>query len=621
MKLFEKILLGKLENIILVITLVMGLSYIYISPPFQVPDSPNHFFRTYQLASGQVIPSNDNNSVGGWVPSSFNELQATFTPYRYNSYHKMECAILDSAKLIELNESDQVYMHFPNTGVYSPISYIPQVIAMRIGLWLNLKPITIYYLVRFFAFFFWFGMMVLTFRFLPIKKILFGVLVLLPMSLFINTSFSADMMINGLSWLYLAVILNIALTKKELSTKYLLLLIGLIMLIGLSKLVYIPIVAVLLIIPYQKFKTKLRMAGFIAVSMILGFGSASLWKGNIDSFYTSYLDYNPEFRDNITLGHKADMNLQMDHIKANKWETVKVFAQSYFREFDKMTTGYIGNLGWNRFRMPFWFILFGYAIILFFAFSHNSDEYFLSIKQKIILVGVVGACTLLVMLSQYLTWNPVGYHEVWPLMGRYFTPIYPMLFLALTIRKFKVSKKLSILIFAGYGMLATAYTGYKMIDSFYVNAELELVWEEDFSDKSQEYLRNEHSFEFGKINGNSNVFQVPPLSILIPKGLILSSENPYGYTVTINNVKKGDKIVIEAWRDREEASIVFDDLPHSQYFTTTCHSTKIIKNGFELIQETYFCKQDFEGLKVYLYDPSGSNSHVKDFSVQYFKSK
>jgi len=56
------------------------------------------------------------------------------------------------------------------------------------------------------------------------------------------------------------------------------------------------------------------MAGFIAVSMILGFGSASLWKGNIDSFYTSYLDYNPEFRDNITLGHKADMNLQMYHI-------------------------------------------------------------------------------------------------------------------------------------------------------------------------------------------------------------------------------------------------------------------------------------------------------------------
>ena len=88
----------------------------------------------------------------------------------------MEREILDSVKKIELNEVDKIYMQFPNTGVYSPVSYIPQTIAMRIGLWLNLKPISIYYLVRIFAFLCWFGMMILTFRFLPIKKILFGVL-------------------------------------------------------------------------------------------------------------------------------------------------------------------------------------------------------------------------------------------------------------------------------------------------------------------------------------------------------------------------------------------------------------------------------------------------------------
>ena len=82
MKLIRILSSLKLETIILFTTLVMGLVYIYIAPPFQVPDSPNHFFRTYQLATGQIIPDHDNNTVGGWVPSSFHQLQETFTPYR-----------------------------------------------------------------------------------------------------------------------------------------------------------------------------------------------------------------------------------------------------------------------------------------------------------------------------------------------------------------------------------------------------------------------------------------------------------------------------------------------------------------------------------------------------------
>ncbi|MGB1041678.1 MAG: DUF2142 domain-containing protein, partial [Flavobacteriales bacterium] len=495
----------KPESLIILLAFVFGSLYIFLSPPFQVPDSPNHFFRTYQLATGQITPSHENNTVGGWVPKSFYELQESFTPYRYNAYHKMDRTVLNEVSKIELNEEDKVYMHFPNTGVYSPVSYIPQTIAMRIGLWLNLNPLTIYYLVRIFAFLFWMGLIVLAFKFFPIKKLLLGVLLLLPMSLFINSSFSADMMINGLSWLYLALILNIALTKRELTTKLKVTLLVIIMLIGLSKLVYIPIVLTLLLIPFSKFQSKLRMGAFIAFSIFLGFGSATLWKNHIDSFYTSYLDYNPEFRDNITLGYQADMNKQMEHIKANKLKTVGVFASSYVREYGDMMTGYIGNLGWNRFRMPIWFVIGAYFILLFFAFNSKSEEYFLSVKQKMILIGVVGCSTILVMLSQYLTWNPVGNEKLWPLMGRYFTPIYPMLFLVLSFPILKLPKKILNYVFLGYLAFSLSYTCYRMNDSFYVNTELELAWEYDFMNKSSNSLLNGHEFEFGLVNGNTNV--------------------------------------------------------------------------------------------------------------------
>ena len=66
---------------------------------------------------------------------------------------------------------------------------------------------------------------------------------------------------------------------------------------------------------------------------------------------------------------------------------------------------------------------------------------------------------------------------------------------------------------------------------------------------------------------------------------------------------------------------MFDDRPNSNYYTSTCHSTKRREGKFEFIQESYFCKEDFEGLKVYVYNPSGDNSEVKDFKIKYYRSE
>ena len=609
---------SKFENLIWVIALLTGFIYIVVVPPFQVPDSPNHFFRTYQLATGQLSPLQKNNSVGGYVPKSFHQFQETFTPYRYNPYHKMEKSVLTETRFIPLNESDKVFMHFPNTAVYSPISYIPQVISMRIGLWMDFGPHSIFYLVKIVSFLTWMAMMRVVFYFLPIKKKLFAVLLLLPMSLFINSSFSADMMINGLSWVYMAIILNSALVKQVMSTRRIILLVCLIALIGLAKLVYIPIVLLLLLIPAISFGGKLKMGFVIFISIFIGFGSASIWKNHIDTFYTSYINYNIEFRDEVTLGYQADMNLQMDYIKENKLKTMGVFATSYVREFGDMMTGFIGNLGWNRFKMPYWFVFLVYGVLLFFAVGNSGDIYFLSVKQKIILLAVIGGTTILVMLSQYLTWNPVGNDKLWPLMGRYFTPVYPMLFLLFSTKRIALPRW-SLAVFFAYGLLATGYTIYKMTDSFYVTKDIQLAWSYDFDKKEVHSLNQEHEFEFGRVNGNSNI--VSALDSTNSFWVEFSEENPFGYSVTFQSLTKGDKIEVEGWRTNSSTTFVFDDKPSSDYYTATCHSTKLWDNNFEFIQETYFCKEDFEELKVYLYHTSNEDAFAKGFKIKYYKAK
>lgn len=608
----------KTEQLIFWFALVFGSLYLLVTPPFQVPDSPNHFYRAFQLSEGNISPINENKSVGGYIPKSFDSLQKRFSKYRYNAYAKMRKDEYKELAAIELNQGDQVFAHFPNTAVYSPVSYVPQTLAMILGKQMNMNPLSIVYLVKVFSFACWMMLMFFALKFLPIKKLLFGILMLLPMSLFINSSFSADMMINGLSWLYLAIVLNLALTKRVVSTKMKGLLLVLIILIGLSKLVYIPIVFVLLLIPSFKFNSKFNLILFFIVSGVLGGGSAMLWKKHIDSFYTSYLDYNPAFRDNITLGYKADMNKQMDFIKANKVESIQIFAQSYVREFEDNFSSYIGNLGWNRFMMPTWFILLAYAIIVFFAFTHTSDTYFLSVKQKLILGWIVFSSTGLVMLSQYLTWNPVGHNEVWPLMGRYFTPIYPLLFLLCSNSKIKVSSRWYRTIFLVYSVIACVYSVWRMDDSFYVKGEHKLAWQYDFSTKDAKSLTQEHVEDNVKINANN-----PPILIDSLAGhyhVPLTAKNPFAYTVSLFKVKKGDKVEVSCWKTEDAVKFVFDDSPESKYYIATCFSSKLMEGDFEYVTEVYFCKEDFEELKVYLYNPIGGGSFARDYSIKYYKN-
>ncbi len=299
-------------------------------------------------------------------------------------------------------------------------------------------------------------------------------------------------------------------------------------------------------------------------------------------------------------------------------KTMEVFVTSYFREFGDMMTGYIGNLGWNRFRMPLWFVLLAYLVITVFAIVKSDNDFHLSVKQKLILFLVVGCTTVLIMLSQYLTWNPVGNDKLWPMMGRYFTPVYPMLFLLFSSNRIRQTKWVMALFF-GYAFFATGYSLYRMNDSFYSSQNLELVWSYDFGAKNQTSLETEHVFEFGKVNGNSNLVFISDSTDSI--GIKLNEGNSFGYPVTFYSLTKGDKIEVEAWRSHSETKFVFDDKPESNYYTATCHSTKLWENEYELITESYFCKEDFEELKVYLYHTSADTGYAKGYKINYYKLK
>ncbi|NJO92119.1 MAG: DUF2142 domain-containing protein [Chloroflexia bacterium] len=58
-----------------------GLLMILVTPPFQVADEFNHFYRSYQISTGQFLPLSENNRLIAEVPKSFCNFQALSPDY------------------------------------------------------------------------------------------------------------------------------------------------------------------------------------------------------------------------------------------------------------------------------------------------------------------------------------------------------------------------------------------------------------------------------------------------------------------------------------------------------------------------------------------------------------
>lgn len=58
------------EKVFIVFGVIFGIAFSFITPPFQVPDEYNHFYRAFQISELKVIAERRQNLVGGFLPES-----------------------------------------------------------------------------------------------------------------------------------------------------------------------------------------------------------------------------------------------------------------------------------------------------------------------------------------------------------------------------------------------------------------------------------------------------------------------------------------------------------------------------------------------------------------------
>lgn len=449
------------EKVFLFLGILYGILFLLITPPFQVPDEPNHFYRAYQMSEGRLIAVKQNG-IGGLLPKSLSATTEVFNRLAYHPENKQNVKDIFSLLTPSLDRKDEIFTHFPNTALYSPIPYLPQAFGIALGKIPHSSPLVLMYLGRIINLSVWIFLVYLAIKVTPICKWLFFLLALMPMSLFQAASLSPDSFTNGISFLLISVFLGTAYDNTEGPKINSVAIFAVSLLLSLSKQAYFLMPLLFLLISVEKVGTKRKFYTIFFLLFLLDVGAILFWTLVADIYKDIYILYNSVIP---TLSAEKQTLYILSHPLEYCGTVAMTFIQNGILYMDSL----VGQLGWFDTGLPEPFRI-SYIVMLFFAvLSESREDIIISLKQRSIICVTLLLSILLVSTLAFIGWAPVGSKTI-NIQGRYFIPLSPLFFLLFYNRK--ISRNLhssgAHLAIACYALFSLTYTAYVIIKRYYI---------------------------------------------------------------------------------------------------------------------------------------------------------
>lgn len=398
----------KPEKVFLYTVPVICLFYILCMPTFKNHDELYHWYRGYEVSIGKVATEINGNVLGTEMPENIAKPST-------NDWTKITYKDVKDYLNLGLEAEKKVPLYSETSAVYSFIQYIPQGIGIFITRLFTDKVLLLAYGGRLM------NMIIsLACIYLAIKKIPFGKKIILlmsyiPIAIEGFSSLSPDAMTISISFLYIAYILSLAYSKKDevVGKKQKIILTIMSIVVALCKIVYIPLVLLLFIIPKEKFKNGKKVKTAITIIIIACLINL-IWLG-ISSTYLSY------FREGDSLIQVKSVLLHPIRYIQNCLYTLNVNGSNY------ITTMFGEKLGWGE--LIRLYSIVPYVLFIMSIWVTISDE---TIKekfegyQKLIILFVILAIIVLIFTSLYVQWTTCESDSIAGIQGRYFIPILPL---------------------------------------------------------------------------------------------------------------------------------------------------------------------------------------------------
>jgi len=417
-----------LARVFLVLSFISGIILVFLIPPFQSPDEPEHFFRVFQISEGhitsEVRPQDRGPNAlvvaGGMMPQIFVDQNTQFYRLAFDPSVKTSWNEITAQVRAPGDINKRVFAVFSNTAVYSPLAYAPQTITLLLGRMLRLPPLMLLYCGRLGSVLAWTSLGYLSLRLTPVLRGAFLLLLLMPMPLFLSAVLSADVMTSALAILLVAFCLHEATAAGPMRLSALLALLILTVCLSLTKLAYLPLLLLFFLIPARRLGSAWRYWLFFAATVLVNVIAVRAWLGMTPGLGMTLRPQDHALAPVQQLAWVEHHPLDFLNLY---WHTIRAKAVWWM-------VALVGALGWLDTHLPRAFLI-GYllAIVLSAVFGRSSAKAIWLFRSRWALLALLAAIVFpmgAIGLMDYVTWTDLGAPRVEGIQGRYFMPLVPV---------------------------------------------------------------------------------------------------------------------------------------------------------------------------------------------------
>jgi len=405
-----------IANNVLLLLLVFGLIFCFVSPILDTPDETTHFEKTMMVSNGDFFRS---HAEGNEISISYDEVERN----RENT--------LVNTDLYGKSFSEKT--RFADTGISQLfIGYLPQALGLAFAKLLHLNILPAFYMGRVFNLLFYAILAWVAIKHARKFKLFLGVIALMPMSLFLAASYNPDSFVFGLCLILVSYFINMYFDRsRKICFRNILIFTLLCALIAIKKYNYAPFLFLLFFIPSERFdrkRTKYLGGLFAFVVVVLAVFAVFYAIVSSEAQFASGAE-NALVGDG-TNDNGANMNEQLNFMLANLGPVISMFAQEIVNTLGT-TLNYAFSFGWTAYGTPGIVSIAFFAFIALVAFSYTRYEYHkdmtvgntcVSMGNRIGILLVMFAVVVLSYLMMYLGWTAVGTMAIWGVQGRYLIP-------------------------------------------------------------------------------------------------------------------------------------------------------------------------------------------------------
>ena len=409
----------KEENIFLLTVPVICLMFMATMPTFKNHDELYHWIRTYEVSTGVLATKVEDGVQGTKMPEAI-------TAIMKSNWETTTYSDVNYALGIEMDKDNTYTIDSKTAAVYAFVQYIPQAIGVAIARVFTSKPLIMAYAGRLFNIIFAMFVLYKAIKLMPFGKKIFLIISYIPIVIEGFSSLSPDAMTTSISFLYIAYILNLAFDEKKIvGLKQKIFLTILSIIVALCKIVYLPLVLLLFLIPKEKFcntgkedkspitKKILNIMLIAGIAVVINL----LWLGFSSRYLLNLRDGDSKYQ--VLLLFKNPIMYIQELIY-----TFNLYGNNYL-------TGMLGeSLGWGELiRLNFIVPSVLFVLLIIELVTDETLRNKFSGWQKFVIFITFLIIFGLIFTSLYVQWTTIGSESILGVQGRYFIPILPLLML------------------------------------------------------------------------------------------------------------------------------------------------------------------------------------------------